>query len=84
MAEHKLSLVEGGRAKEAKEVLDYFAAETLEVTKECGEMAGFVVVAWDAQGFPTTTFKLGKNNPLPQMMVPQLVKDILTTEMFQE
>jgi len=79
----QLPVFEGGRAREAKDVLDHFANSTLAVTTQCSDMSGFVVIAWDDHGVPTTARHLGKNNPVPFMMIPDIVRDILKTELFQ-
>ncbi len=79
----ELTLIEGDRAKVANDVKAQFATDTEILSIECDEMAGYVVIAWDAEGFPCSAFKLGPHNPIPHMMVPSIVKDILSTEMFE-
>jgi len=73
MTKPDLTLVEGGRARAANDVQNLFAELTSELSIECPEMAGFVVVAWDDEGFMNCTFHVGPRTPVPGMMLRDYV-----------
>jgi hypothetical protein len=67
---------------EANRMLAEFAAATEKVSIDVDGMSGFIVVAFDEHGYPTFTYAIGKNCPIPPPMLPSIVKDIVTTQVY--
>jgi len=66
----------------ANEVLAKFAEFTEDLSVQVGRMSGFWVVVFDDEGNPMTSMYMGERFPLPLPMVPDIVRECCTNDVY--
>ena len=73
-----LTKIEGGRTKEAMRVREWFneKGEALKNTHE--HLSGFLIIAWDDEGFAASSLIMGTRFPLMPSVLKSEVSEIVS------
>lgn len=77
-----LRTIEGGRAIAARNVHASFAVDSDAITTGIGDMAGYVLMAWDDEGTMMSAHHFGSRNPFSPAMMPDLVRGRLAADVL--
>lgn len=70
------------RYKAGNDVLQEYNRICEELSLSCQPMSAFVIVVFDDHGHPQWSVHSGEYFPMPTPMLPGVVKDIVTSEVY--